>query len=168
MKTSSDGIALIKKWEGLRLNAYLDSVGVPTIGYGHTGPDVMLGQSIDMDTADMLLRDDLERFEGYVKHYVKKPLKQNQFDALVSFTYNVGPGNLANSTLLKKVNTDPKSPDIPAEFLKWNRAGGMVLNGLTKRRQDEAELYAGSKKKIILLAVLTAAALLVLWVWSRK
>lgn len=146
MKTSSSGKNLIKRWEGLRLTAYRDPVGVWTIGYGHT-KDVYEGQTITVAQADAMLEAELAEYEGYVNDYVTANLNQNQFDALVSFVYNVGPGNFAGSTLLRKVNADPDDPTIPAEFKRWNRAGGEILNGLTRRRNEEAELYATDPKK---------------------
>jgi lysozyme len=167
MKTSNEGIALIKKWEGLKLNAYLDPIGIPTIGYGHT-KNVQMGDTITQAEADALLRSDLAEFEGYVNSLVKQPLTQNQFDALVSFTYNLGPGNLQRSTLLSKVNQDPKQDTIPPEFLKWNKADGRVFAGLTNRRKDEAALYQSSKKKMLIpLIALFAAGILVLLVWMK-
>ena len=83
----------------------------------------------------------LKVYENQVALLVRKPITQNQFDALVSFTYNLGATNLSKSTLLKKVNKNPNDKSIASEFMKWNRAGGKVLNGLTKRRKDEAALY---------------------------
>lgn len=149
MRTGPEGIALIKKWEGLRTDAYLDPVGIPTIGYGHT-EGVYMGQSITPEDAERLLLADLRKFESYVNSYVTAPLNQSQFDALVSFTYNLGPGRLRDSTLLKKVNANPSDPTIPAEFDRWVYAGGTRLAGLVSRRREEAELYAGDawyKKK---------------------
>jgi lysozyme len=169
MNTGSAGIALIKRWEGLRLEAYKDPVGIWTIGYGHT-KGVTPGMVITQAQAEQMLRNELFEYEGYVKQYVKAPINQSQFDSLVSFTYNLGPGNLANSTLLKKVNANPSDPTIYDEFVKWNKAGGEVLTGLTKRRIEEAELYRfGQKKKfLIILSVLIAISLLVLWLWTQK
>ena len=91
--------------------------------------------------ASDLLVQMLKVYENQVALLVTKPINQNQFDALVSFTYNLGATNLGKSTLLKKVNINPKDKSIADEFVKWNRAGGKVLNGLTKRRKDEAALY---------------------------
>jgi lysozyme len=168
MITSTDGIDLIKRFEGLRLNAYQDSVGVWTIGYGHT-KGVYPGQSITAAQAEAMLRQELLEYEGYVDQYVDAYLTQQQHDALVSFVYNLGPGNFAGSTLRAKVNANPNDYTIPAEFLKWNKAGGQVLSGLTIRRQAEADLYAfGSKKKAITIAlVLIVAASLIYLVWTR-
>ena len=111
MKTSQKGIELIKRYEGFRAEAYLCPAGIWTIGYGHTA-DVHEGDSIDGDTAEDFLREDLTSAEGAVEKYVKVPLKQGQFAALVSFTFNLGAGNLYNSTLLKKVNRNPDDPAI--------------------------------------------------------
>lgn len=145
MKTSQDGINLIKHFEGLRTKAYLDSVGVATIGYGHT-KGVKLGMIITETKAEELLKQDLEYFEARVLELVKIPLKQNEFDALVSFTFNLGEGNLKKSTLLKKLNkvavpTSAIMEDISNEFLKWNKAGGKELKGLTKRRLAEKMMF---------------------------
>lgn len=169
MKASSDAINLIKKWEGLRLNAYYDPVGVLTIGYGHTGPDVYPGQAISMDEAEALLLDDVYNVaERPISRLITAPLTQNQYDALVSWTFNLGSGNLQNSTLRRKINANPNDPTIPDEFKKWNKAGGIVLNGLTKRREEEAALWSGSKKKALIhLGVLIAVALFLLFLWTK-
>lgn len=145
MKTSQAGINLIKHFEGLRTTAYLDSVGVPTIGYGHT-KGVKLGMMITETKAEQLLRDDLEYFENKVMDMVNVNLLQNQFDALVSFTFNLGEGNLKKSTLLKKLNNTvyfrrEELESIADEFLKWNKAGGKPLPGLTKRRIAERMMF---------------------------
>lgn len=132
----------IKEYEGLRLRAYRCPAGVLTIGYGHTGPDVKAGMVITREEADRLFDRDIERFERQVSA-VAGPvnLRQCQWDALVSFAYNVGIGNLSSSTLLRKVKSNPDNPAIRDEFKKWNKAGGKVLQGLVKRRGWEAELY---------------------------
>lgn len=142
MKTSQKGIELIKRYEGFRAEAYLCPAGIWTIGYGHTA-DVHRGDRIDEDTAEDFLREDLESAEGAVGKYVRVPLKQWQFDALVSFTFNLGAGNLYSSTLLKKVNRNPDDPAIRQEFEKWVYAGGRVLQGLVDRRKAEADMYFG-------------------------
>lgn len=142
MKISQNGIDLIKRFEGFSPTAYLCPAGVWTIGYGHTA-GVSEGDSIDEDTAEDFLREDLADAEGAVGKYVKVPLKQWQFDALVSFTFNLGAGNLYNSTLLKKVNRNPDDPAIRQEFGKWVHAGGRVLPGLVERRKAEADMYFG-------------------------
>jgi lysozyme len=119
---------------------------VPTIGYGTTiypnGQKVQLTDKvITSQEAEAYLQNDLRQFEKDVEMLVQPALTQNQFDALVSFAYNLGIGNLSKSTLLKKVNAMPYDTTIRAEFLKWNKAGGKVLNGLTRRRTAEADLY---------------------------
>lgn len=140
------GISLIKSFEGFKGTPYLDSVKIPTIGYGATfypgGKRVTLADaSINEAQATTLLTEMLHQFENYVDSFVRDDVSQNQFDALVSFCYNVGPQNLKISTLLKKVNANPNDPSIANEFLKWNKAGGRALPGLTRRRQSESDLY---------------------------
>lgn len=145
MRTSQKGIDLIKQFEGLRLKGYLDTANIPTIGYGTTiypsGEKVKLSDVITKDKAEEYLKNDVIKFENYVKRWVVSTVNQNQFDALVSFTYNLGPTNLQKSTLLKKVNKDPNDPDIKFEFLKWVNSGGKFTQGLKNRREKEAELY---------------------------
>ena len=141
MKTSNKGIDLIKKYEGLRLKAYKCPAGVWTIGYGHTGADVAEGLEITEERADELLLSDIAQFENHVNSVVKSTIKQNQFDALVSFAFNLGGLSIKNSTLLKRVNANPIDPAISDEFAKWVNAGGKRLAGLVKRRAEEAELY---------------------------
>ena len=147
MNISKTGIQLVKDFEGLRLNAYRCSANVPTIGYGSCFyPDksnVKMGDVLrDKEEAEILLINTLEDYDIYVSKYTKSvKLTQYQFDALVSFAFNVGLGNLSKSTLLKMVLSNPNDPNIALEFVKWNRGGGVVLKGLTKRRQKEAELY---------------------------
>lgn len=137
--TSQKGIDLIKSFEGCRLTAYQDSVGVWTIGYGHTA-GVYQGMKITEEQAESYLRSDLSTSESAVNNYVTYAINQNQFDALVSFTFNLGSGSLKNSTLLKKLNAG----DIEGaanEFDKWVYAGGVALEGLVKRRAAEKELF---------------------------
>jgi lysozyme len=147
MNISKTGIQLLKDFEGLRLNAYKCSAGVPTIGYGSCFyPDksnVQMGDVLrDKNEAEVLLINTLEDYDIYVSKYTKSvKLTQHQFDALVCFAFNVGLGNLSKSTLLKKVLSNPNDPTIPSEFAKWNRGGGVVLQGLVKRRRKEGELY---------------------------
>ncbi|WP_255989916.1 lysozyme [Chitinolyticbacter albus] len=140
MQTSSNGIALIERFEGLRLTAYQDVVGIWTIGYGHTGSDVHPGLSISQIQAAALLQGDLTRFEAGVGRAVTVPLNQNQFDALVSFSYNLGLANLQHSTLLRRLNAGHYD-EAAQEFPKWCRAGGKVLPGLVKRRSMEQTLF---------------------------
>lgn len=142
-KIGKDGIALIKKFEGVRLQGYLCPAGIATIGWGHTGmvlgKPITTSMKISLDQAEKLLLSDLDKFEKGVSSLIKVTITQKQFDALVSFAYNVGLGNLGKSTLLKLINKrDPKASE---QFLVWNKAGGKVLNGLTKRRLAEKELF---------------------------
>lgn len=139
------GYELIKKYEGCQLKAYLCPAKIPTIGYGNTmyenGTKVKIGDEITQQRAEELLQYIGKYFENEIKKLVTCKLSDNQFGALLSFTYNLGVGNLRVSTLLKKINTNPADPTIKDEFLKWNKAGGKVLAGLTKRRQSESDLY---------------------------
>jgi lysozyme len=141
MRTGDEGIALIRHFEGCRLDAYLCPAGVWTIGYGHT-KGVKEGETIDQEAAEAFLIEDLEEFEGYVTEMVEVPLSQSQFDALVSWTFNLGPGNLERSTLLAKLNQGEYT-DVPFEIKRWTRAGGAILPGLVKRRNAEAALFEG-------------------------
>lgn len=140
MKISQKGIDLIKSFEGLELKAYKDSVGVLTVGWGSTGSHVIAGMTITKEQAEQLLKKDLERFEKGVSDLVKVKLNQNQFDALVSFSFNLGLSNLKSSTLLRKLNASDYS-GASKEFERWNRASGKVLNGLTRRRIAERDLF---------------------------
>lgn len=137
---NEEGLAAIKRFESLRLRAYKDSVGVPTIGYGHTR-GVSMGQTITEAQADNFLREDLQDAEAAVERLVKVPLTDGQFAALVSFTFNVGGGALAKSTLLKKLNARDYNA-VPHELMKYKLAGGRVLPGLANRRAAEAGLWA--------------------------
>lgn len=155
MEIGQRGIALIKQFEGLRLSAYRCPAGHWTLGYGSTrwpdgrkivGTDRLKNEA----EADVLLANTLRPFNRDVSWLVRNArLTQNQFDALVSFAFNLGadidddvvPEGLGDSTLLKKVLANPSDPTIRQEFLKWNKAGGRVLDGLTKRRTAEAQLY---------------------------
>jgi lysozyme len=143
--TSIKGINLIKGLEGLRLSSYLCSAGVPTIGYGSTrypnGKKVILGEKLSNEKeAVQLLLSTLDPFESAVNKYLPN-LNQCQFDALVSFSYNVGTSAFIKSTLLKKAKANPNDPSIHDEFLKWNKAKGKFLQGLANRRREESKLY---------------------------
>ena len=145
-KTSKNGIAFIKKYEGFKSKPYLCPANVPTIGYGATyypnGQKVKLTDpAIDEKHASLLLEAMLNPYEKAVDTYSRDDINQNQFDALVSFAYNLGVNALRDSTLLKKVNKNPNDPTIRNEFLKWRFAGGKELKGLINRRKDESELY---------------------------
>ena len=139
MKTSPKGIALIKEFEGLRLKAYKCPSGVWTIGYGHTA-GVKPGMVISEAQAEEYLKADLIAFERYLNG-LGLALNQNQFDALVSFIYNVGTGNFSSSTLLRKVRANPQDNSIVDEFLRWVYSKGRVLPGLQRRRLAEMKLY---------------------------
>lgn len=140
MKTNQDGLDLIKSFEGLRLEAYQDSVGIWTIGFGSTGPEIVKGLKWTREQADSRLEEDVYKFEKGVAACVKVKLNTNQFSALVCFSYNVGTGSLQKSTLLKKLNAGDMA-SAADEFLRWNKAGGQVLTGLTRRRIAERELF---------------------------
>ena len=144
MQTSEKGIALIKEFEGCKLTAYQDSVGVWTIGYGWTQPvdgkPIRAGMTIKQETAERLLKTGLVSYESDVSRLVKVGLTQGQFDALVSFTYNLGARSLSTSTLLRKLNAGDYA-GASDEFLRWNKAGGKVLSGLTRRREAERALF---------------------------
>jgi lysozyme len=148
---SDDMTQKIKKFEGYMSKAYPDAKGVWTIGYGNTfytdGTPVKEGDTITKVEAEKLFSEVLDQFAGDVADAVRVELNKCQFDALVSFTYNVGIGNLKRSTLLKKVNADPKDESIRTEFNKWNKSGGKTLPGLIKRRKDEADYYFGKTCK---------------------
>ena len=139
MKTSPKGISLIKEFEGLRLKAYKCPGGVWTIGYGHTA-GVKPGIVITKAQAEEYLKADLIAFERYLNG-LGLALNQNQFDALISFIYNVGTGNFSSSTLLRKVRANPQDNSIMDEFLRWVYSKGRVLPGLQRRRLAEMKLY---------------------------
>lgn len=140
MKTSDKGIELLKQFEGLRLAAYDDGGGVQTVGFGHAGPDVYPGLTIDEDEAIRLLRSDLATAEQCVDESVEVEISQSEFDALVSFVFNVGCGAFKSSTLLRLLNSGNKEA-AAQQFSRWNKDNGKVLAGLTKRRAAEAELF---------------------------
>ncbi len=143
MNISAEGIALIKKFEGCELEAYKCSAGVWTIGYGHT-KDVVEGMTITQEQAEEMLVEELHEYEKYVNESATVALSQNQFDALVSWVYNLGPANLKASTMLKVLNSG-KYEDVPAQIKRWNKAGGKVLEGLVRRRAAEACLFSGKE-----------------------
>lgn len=140
MKTSQHGLEFITDHEGTVLRTYKDAVGILTIGVGHTGPDVKAGMTISREQAMELLADDVYEAEHSVNTLVRVPLNQNQFDALVSFVFNVGGTAFSKSTLLKKLNAGDYE-GASKEFSRWNKAGGRELLGLTKRRLAEARLF---------------------------
>jgi len=139
MEISAKGLDLIKKFEGLELESYLCPADVWTIGYGST-KGVKEGMSITEEEAEALLKKEAQEYCDYVKEYVSVTLTQNQFDALVSWTYNLGPRNLKNSTLLEVLNKE-EYDKVPEQILRWTKAAGKELNGLVRRRQAEADLF---------------------------
>jgi lysozyme len=142
---NAEGLAAIKSYEGLRLNAYRDSGGILTIGYGHTSaagaPAVTAGMKISEAEAEKILRDDLAAFEDSVSSAVKVGLSDNQFAALVSFTFNVGEAALLKSTLLRKLNAKNYAA-VPGELMKWTKVNGKTVAGLVNRRSAEAALWS--------------------------
>ena len=139
MKISLEGLSLIKRFEGCRLKSYKCSANVLTIGYGHTS-GVKETDTITQDEADKLLQEDVEQFEKYVDDNVTVELGQSQFDALVAWTFNLGVGNLRESTMLKKLNSEDYA-SVPSEMKRWNKAGGKTLDGLIRRRKAESLLF---------------------------
>tara|TARA_Y100001963_G_scaffold34782_1_gene48507 strand:- start:2152 stop:2577 length:426 start_codon:yes stop_codon:yes gene_type:complete len=139
MKISNNGLDLVKHFEGLVLKAYKCPAGVWTIGYGHT-KDVQPGDEWSEDHAEHMLEVEMEEYEQYINDLVEVELNQNQFDAMVSWVYNLGVGNLQSSTLLKVLNAGDYA-GVPEQIMRWNKAGGKVLEGLTRRRQAEADLF---------------------------
>jgi lysozyme len=139
MKISEEGISLIKKFEGCELSAYKDAVGIPTIAYGRI-KNVGMGDSCTKEQAEDWLAEEMPEYEGYINDQVNVDLTQNQFDALCSWVYNLGPSNLKKSTLLKVLNKE-EYEDVPEQIIRWNKAGGKVLEGLTRRREAEALLF---------------------------
>jgi len=144
MKTSANGRHFIEQWEGLFLHTYNDGVGVLTIGYGHTTaagpPQVHYGMTITQPQADEILAADLASVEADVNRLVKVPINQNQFDALVSFTFNCGAGALARSNVLHAVNAGHFA-QVPDALMAWTHGGGHVMLGLVRRRKAEGALF---------------------------
>jgi lysozyme len=143
MNISETGLNLIKHFEGLRLRAYHCSANVWTIGYGHTG-GVRPGDVITAEEADAFLRQDVAEAESSVSRDVRIPLTQHQFDALVSFVFNLGAGNFSTSTLLRKLNAGDYT-GAADEFLRWVNAGRKIQAGLVRRREAEKNLFQGLK-----------------------
>jgi lysozyme len=145
MKTNQLGIKLLHDFESCVLTAYLCPANVWTIGWGNTyyadGSKVKQGDKITQQMADRLFEVILGRFEDQVTPLIKSKVSENQYSAVLSFTYNLGVGNLKSSTLLKKINANPDDPTIANEFAKWKNAGGKPSNGLIRRRKAESDLY---------------------------
>ncbi|WP_421216624.1 lysozyme [Aeromonas jandaei] len=151
MVTSNNGIEVMHFFESCKLNSYPDpgsKDGRPwTIGWGHTGPEVVMGLSWTQKMADDTFRKDLEYFEQGILSMVKVPLAQGHFDALVSFAYNIGLGSLRSSTLLKKLNAADYS-GAALEFRKWNKNDGKIMRGLSRRRAAEEGLFNGMSSQM--------------------
>lgn len=139
MKLSEEGLAFIKAREGLRLMPYQDSAGIWTVGYGSTA-EVVPGEKITEVEAGERLKEDVRHAENCVNQLCTVPLAQHEFDALVSFVFNVGCLAFRKSTLLRKLN-DGDYESVPSELARWDKAGGQVVAGLAKRRKLEGELW---------------------------
>tara|TARA_R110002074_G_scaffold365865_2_gene539667 strand:- start:876 stop:1427 length:552 start_codon:yes stop_codon:yes gene_type:complete len=143
LQISQEGLALIKKFEGCELEAYLCPAGVWTIGYGHT-KDVKEGDKINKDEADYLLQEEMIEYESYINDMVDVDLNQSQYDSLCAWVYNLGPSNLGSSTMLRVLN-EGKYDEVPQQMKRWNKANGEVLDGLIRRREAEALLFQGKE-----------------------
>lgn len=143
MEMNDAGLALIKSFEGCRLTVYKDIVGLLTVGYGHR-TDLPEGTTITQDQADDLLMQDLAKFEAGVAELVEVPLTDNQFSALVCFSYNLGLGALKSSLLLKCLNTR-NYKDAADQFLVWDKAKGVIVPGLARRRKAEQDLFLATQ-----------------------
>ncbi len=139
MEISQEGLSLIKKFEGCKLESYQCAAGVWTIGYGSTS-GISEGMEISQQRAEALLLEDVAVFEEAVNKAVEVPLEQYEFDALVSWTFNLGPANLNSSTMLKVLNENKKN-EVPAQMRRWNKANGETLQGLIRRREAESLLF---------------------------
>lgn len=139
MKPSQACIDFIKEFEGFRAKAYLCSAGVPSVGYGHT-EYVDLGDEVTEEEAEELLRQDVQEAADAIDDLVEVELTQNQYDAIASFVYNIGREAFRNSTLLRLINADCIDA-AAAQFGRWNKAGGVVVAGLTRRREREREMF---------------------------
>jgi lysozyme len=146
MIINQKGLDLIKSFEGCKLKAYQDIRGIWTIGYGHTGSEVKEGMEITQEQADGLLKENLHYFENGVDHFTSEPLNENQFSAMVCFSYNCGLGSLVHSSILKCVNAGDFQGAADS-FLLWNKSGGMEVPGLTRRREAERELFLATPEE---------------------
>tara|TARA_R100000988_G_scaffold72453_1_gene37627 strand:- start:2165 stop:2608 length:444 start_codon:yes stop_codon:yes gene_type:complete len=145
MNISEEGLSLIKKFEGCELKAYRCAANVLTIGYGST-KGVTEDMEITQEEAETLLQEEMHEYEGYINDMVKVPLEQHQFDAMVSWVFNLGSGNLSSSTLLRVLN-EGKYEEVPEQIQRWNKAAGKVLHGLVRRRTAESLLFEGKDWK---------------------
>lgn len=145
MTTGTQGIELIKRWEGLRLTAYRDVAGLWTIGYGHLIKDAelhLIERTLTEAEAEQLLRADLSTAEAAVRNSITVPLAQHQFDALVSLVFNIGGGAFAGSTVRQRINTRAPESDTEEAWKRWNKVGAQVVQGLVNRRDAEWQLYS--------------------------
>ena len=140
MTPSENCLNLLKRFEGCKLTGYLCPAGIPTVGYGHTGPEVKVGMTIGQRTADAYLLKDATHAGDAINEMVNVPLTQGQFDALVSLAYNIGAGAFAKSTMLRKLNAGDYL-GAAMEFPKWRNGGGRVLDGLVARRAAEQAMF---------------------------
>ena len=141
MKISAKGLDLIKRFEGCRLTSYKDVGGIWTVGWGTIGPHVGPNLTITQAQADSWLQEHVDQFSARVTNLVKVSVNQNQFDALVSFTYNVGVSAFQGSTLLRLLNDGAEPSVVASEFLRWNKVDGKIIEGLKRRREAERELF---------------------------
>lgn len=148
MRTSQNGVDLIKHFESLQLKAYKCPSGIWTIGYGHTGPDVSPSLVVTEQRAEELLEQDLEVYERAIRRLIAVPLSQYEFDALVSFTFNVGARALDTSTLRSLLNAGDQG-GAADQFPRWNRSDGKPLAGLTRRRAAERALFLGEDWRVL-------------------
>lgn len=144
MKISDNGINFIAGWEGVEYKAYKDAVGLFTVGIGHLiklpEEKFLLNKTLTRDEVYDIFREDIKRFENNLNKVIKVPINQNQFDALISLAFNIGNGAFNNSTLLKVLNQG-NYEEVPNQILRWDKAGGKTLLGLTRRRKAEVELF---------------------------
>lgn len=140
MKTSEKGRELIKQFEGKRNTVYLDTAGLPTVGYGHMDQMMQVGQHYSDEQINALFDKDLGKVEACLNEEIKAPVTQNQFDALADLTFNIGVYAFTNSTLLKMLNRQ-EYYNIPNQIRRWNHVKGIVVEGLTHRREAEARLF---------------------------
>lgn len=151
--TAKIAAEVIKEFEGYSSKPYLCPSGIPTIGYGNTiypnGERVTMDDpEIDEKEANKMLLDTIKSVEKQVKNVLEVKLPAHKMAALISFTYNVGIGNLSKSTLLAWVNSNPDYSEIPSQFRRWNKGGGRVLKGLVRRREAEVEVWEGTSQYI--------------------
>jgi lysozyme len=173
MKTSDNGIRFIARWEGFSPTAYMDKNDGWTIGYGtliDTEQEFyLINSTISKEKALELKKRDIGRFEAAVRGQVTAPINQNQFDALVSLVYNIGPGNFQDSTVLKRINRIDTKKRIKEAWEWWNKDDGKVVQGLINRREAETALYFSEvKKKVLIISSILLATTIVILLIKRK